>query len=89
VLTVLLEYLLRFIDDDALVVIVGDHQPKFPITLRGAPFSVPLHVLSRDAELLRPLSVKDYTPGLIPNQAPPHPGTETFFPTFLELVGYK
>jgi hypothetical protein len=89
VLTVLFEYILRFIDNDTLVVIVGDHQPKFPITLRGAPFSVPLHVLSRDEELLSPLSAKDYTHGLIPNQAPPHPGTETFFPTFLELVGYK
>ncbi len=85
----LFEYLLQFVDDHTLVVIVGDHQPKFPITLRDAPFSVPLHILSHDAELLRPLSRKGYSSGLIPDQDPPHPGTETFFSDFLELAGYQ
>jgi hypothetical protein len=89
VLTVLFEYLLQFIDDDCLVVIVGDHPPKFPVTRRGVPLSVPLHVLSRDAELLGPLSGMGYTAGLVPDQQPPQPGTETFFSTFLDLAGYK
>jgi hypothetical protein len=86
VVTVITEYLLKFIDDETLVILVGDHQPKFPITQRGSPLSVPVHVISRDRELIKPLLKYGYTPGFIPEQYPPHPGMETFLTLFLEII---
>ena len=72
-------YLLGFLAErDALVVIVGDHQPWSGISGRGQPRSVPIHVLSRRGELLRPFVARGYTPGMVPRQPVPHPGMESF-----------
>jgi hypothetical protein len=86
VLKVITEYLVQFIDDETLVVIVGDHQPKFPITERGSPLSVPVHAISRDRLLLESLVGYGYVESLIPSQNPPHPGMETFYQTFIETI---
>ncbi len=86
VLTVLSGYLTGFIEDDTLIIVVGDHQPKFPVTVRGAPFSVPIHFISRDKSLLEPLTRHGYTRGLIPDKNLTHRGMETFLNTFLELM---
>ncbi len=86
VLRVITEYLVQFIDDETLVVVVGDHQPKFPITERGSPLSVPVHVLSRDRSLIEPLYGYGYVESLIPSQNPPHPGMDTFYQTFMDLI---
>jgi hypothetical protein len=80
-------YLTKFIEDESLIVIVGDHQPKYPITPREYPLSVPVHLISRDAELLRPLDAKGFVEGLIPTQEPPHPPMKDFFQAFFEVVG--
>ncbi|MGW8301378.1 MAG: hypothetical protein ACWGNO_04875, partial [Desulfobacterales bacterium] len=56
----------------------GDHQPNVQITGPGSSWSVPVHVISRNKDLLGPFKSKGYTPGLIPRQPPPHPGMETF-----------
>ena len=72
-------YLLGFVADrDALVVIVGDHQPWSGISGRGQPRSVPIHVLSKREHLLRPFVARGYTPGMVPRQPLPHPGMESF-----------
>jgi arylsulfatase A-like enzyme len=86
VLKVITEYLVQFIDDETLVVIVGDHQPKFPITERGSPLSVPVHVISRDRSLIELLVGHGYVESLIPSQSPPHPGMETFYQTFMDVI---
>lgn len=83
-LTVIGEYLRRFIDEQSLVVVLGDHQPYSGITGKGKPWSVPVHVISRRAELLEPFRNRGYTPGLIPRQPPPHQGLESFLPGILE-----
>ena len=46
--------------------------------------SVPIHVWSREPELLEPFLRRGYTPGLVPRQRPPHAGLESFWPGFLE-----
>jgi len=69
---------------EGLVILLGDHQPP---TIDGGhpqpPWTVPIHVLSRDPELVAPVLAEGYVSGLFPTQAPPHPGMETFLARFL------
>jgi hypothetical protein len=72
------------IQGDGLVILLGDHQP--PAIVGGQPqppWTVPIHVLSRDPELVAPFLAEGYVPGLFPTQPPPHPGMETFLARFL------
>jgi hypothetical protein len=81
---VLKAYLEQYVDDDALIIIVGDHQPTVQITGEDSPWSVPIHVISRNRDFLEPFAARGYTPGIIPRQPCPHPGMETFLYGFLE-----
>jgi hypothetical protein len=81
---VLKAYLEQFVEDEALIIILGDHQPNVQITGKDCPWSVPIHVISRNPTLLKPFAARGYTPGMIPRQPPPHPGMETFLYDFLE-----
>jgi hypothetical protein len=87
-LTVVSEYLSRFVDQDskALYIIYGDHQPLRPVRVPDARLSVPIHVISRDPEMLEPFLQRGYVEGFIPSQQPPHPGMEQFFPMFVEIA---
>jgi hypothetical protein len=68
---------------DALVIILGDHQPPGFIAGDKQPWTVPIHVLSRDAELLRPFRDAGYVEGALPPAAGPFKGMETFLGDFL------
>lgn len=81
---VLKGYLERYVDDDALVIILGDHQPNVQITGNNRSWSVPVHVISRNPDFLRPFALRGYTAGIIPRQTPPHKGMETFLYNFLQ-----
>ncbi len=78
------DYLARYVTADTLIIIIGDHQPNVQLTGRGEPWSVPVHAISRNPRLLAPFRARGYTPGLTPNQPPPHAGMETFLSAFLE-----
>lgn len=80
---VLKAFILQFIADDTLIIIMGDHQPNAQITGKNRPWSVPVHVISRNHHFLQFFSARGYTPGLIPRQLTPHPGMETFLYNFL------
>ena len=82
--TLLREFIRRFLAGGELVIIMGDHQPCAPVTGRNASWSVPVHVISRNPDAIRRFVQRGYTEGLVPGQAPPHPGMETFFWNFLE-----
>jgi hypothetical protein len=86
VIDVIVSYLTGFIDDDTLVIVIGDHQPKYPVTERGQPLSVPVHVLSRDGALLDRLEEFGYEKGLVPKKPPPHEGSEQFFSHFMGIL---
>jgi hypothetical protein len=81
--TILGDYLAKFVDTDTLIIIMGDHQPNLQLTGKGEPWSVPVHVISRNPRLLEPFRKRSYTSGLIPAQPLPHAGMETFLPNFL------
>jgi len=83
-LELITEYVTRFVSRDSLIVILGDHQPYSGITGRGKPWSVPIHVASREPELLEPFRRRGYTRGWIPRQPLPHPGMESFLPGLVE-----
>jgi hypothetical protein len=74
---------LKGLDHDALVIILGDHQPPEITRVAGQPWTVPIYVLSRDADLVQPFAALGYVPG----DAPPprdHPdGMEKFLDEFL------
>ena len=78
------DYLARYVSADTLIIIIGDHQPPVQLTNAGEPWSVPVHIISRNPRLLNPFRKRGYTPGLVPAQPLPHAGMETFLPGFLE-----
>lgn len=88
VLTVLTEYLTRFLPEDreSLIILFGDHQPGSVVSGRGASRSVPIHVVSRNQSLVqRFIDELAYTPGIIPDQPYPHPHMASFFPDFVRI----
>ncbi|WP_281826911.1 sulfatase [Jannaschia rubra] len=53
--------------EDALIVVLGDHQPAQLLTGPDATADVPIHVMSRDAALLDRLPDDIFGPGMIPS----------------------
>lgn len=78
------DYFAKYVNDDTLIIIMGDHQPNLHLTGEGEPWSVPVHIISRNSQLLSPFRKRGYTPGLIPAQPLPHAGMETFLQGFLQ-----
>jgi hypothetical protein len=68
---------------DALVVILGDHQPPSFIAGQMQPWTVPIHVLSRDGDLLRPFRALGYVEGALPPRAGAFQGMESFLGEFI------
>jgi hypothetical protein len=82
--TVLGGWLTSRMSGDGLIILLGDHQPPAIVGGRPQPpWTVPIHVLSRDPDLVAPFVAEGYVSGIFPTQAPPHPGMETFLARFL------
>ncbi|MGD8722990.1 MAG: sulfatase-like hydrolase/transferase [Desulfobacterales bacterium] len=88
-MTVIKAFIEQYLDDDTLIIIMGDHQPNVQITGTDSTWSVPVHVISRNQLFLEPFEKNGYTPGMIPRQPPPHPGMETFLPHFLKTFSSR
>jgi len=77
-------YLTNYIHDDSLVIFVGDHQPHQLVTgPDNLTWSVPIHIASRNPELLAPFLRRGYISGMVPTQPLPHVGMERFMEEFL------
>ncbi|HEX3849433.1 MAG TPA: hypothetical protein VHW01_00620, partial [Polyangiaceae bacterium] len=72
-----------YVNDDSLVIILGDHQPVAGVNDHSASYGVPIHVLSRSAALLQPFIVRGYSAGMRPRRSGVRPGLESFLPDFL------
>ena len=83
-LNVISDFIMQYLEGNALIIVLGDHQPNVQITGENQPWSVPVHVISRNNKLLEPFLKRGYSPGLIPTQPPPHRGMETFLYDFLD-----
>ena len=82
-LQVVASYLGGFDLGDALVIVVGDHQPVADITRGSRSNAVPIHVISRQAALVDAFRARGYNPGMRPPTLASPPGMETFLPNFL------
>jgi hypothetical protein len=77
-------WLIQRLPGDGLVILLGDHQPPAVIGGRPEPpWTVPIHVLSRDPDLVAPFIAEGYVSGLVPAQKPPYRGMESFLSWFL------
>lgn len=80
-LEVLSDYITRFVRDDSLVIVLGDHQPVSELTDDSPSWAVPVHVISKDASLIQPFLGRGYVPGMVPGEA--SAPMESFLPDFL------
>lgn len=67
-------YAERYVDDQTLLMVLGDHQPAPLITGDGATWDVPVHVISGDRALLEPFVEWGFVEGAWPD---PDSGRET------------
>src|SRR5271166_2799619 len=81
--TVLGDWLGKHLAGNGLVILLGDHQPPAVVGGELQQWTVPVHVLSRDPDLVAPFIAAGYVAGLVPPQAPPARGMESFLPSFL------
>jgi hypothetical protein len=65
-LRVLADWIPRAVQGNALVIILGDHQPPALIGAASASHDVPIHILSRDPAIVRLLAGPGYVDGAIP-----------------------
>jgi hypothetical protein len=71
------------IPGDGLVIILGDHQPPGIVSGETQPWTVPIHVLSRDPALLEPFRRAGYVDGALPPRVDKVKGMENFLGDFL------
>jgi len=76
---------MRQLKGQPLVIILGDHQPPGFVSGSEAPHTVPIHVLSRDEDLVLPFTRPGYVAGAIPPSVGEFKGMESFLPDFLSL----
>jgi hypothetical protein len=51
-----------------VILLVGDHQPAASVSGEGASWEVPVHIVTRDPELLARFVALGFTPGLEPKR---------------------
>lgn len=81
--TVLGDWLAKHLAGNGLVILLGDHQPPAVVGGEAQQWTVPVHVLSRDPDLVAPFVAAGYVAGLVPPRTPPAKGMESFLPSFL------
>ncbi|WP_088916665.1 sulfatase [Granulosicoccus antarcticus] len=69
-LDILAEYAARYADD-ALMIVVGDHQPPPIINGWGNSADVPIHIISKDKFLLERLPANEWVNGMLPDADSP------------------
>lgn len=68
---------------DYVMIVIGDHQPPALVSGQGAPWDVPMHVITNRPEILASLRAKGFTSGLTPSR--PHLGQmHEVVPTLLD-----
>lgn len=62
----------RVVDDNTLMIVLGDHQAAPLITGDDASAAVPVHIISGDLELLAPFIERGFVPGTLPRLEESH-----------------
>src|SRR6185436_18326501 len=80
---VIKRYVERFVDDDSLVIVLGDHQPVVEVSGSESQRAVPVHVFSKSRDLVEPFLARGYAPGMWPHGKTAPRGLEHFLPDLL------
>jgi hypothetical protein len=86
---VLGDWLAKHLAGNELVILLGDHQPPAAVGGELKQWTVPIHVLSRDRELVSPFFAAGYIAGLVPPRAAPLNGMESFLPSFIAAFDHS
>ncbi|MGI9419215.1 MAG: sulfatase-like hydrolase/transferase, partial [Geminicoccaceae bacterium] len=84
VLDMLASYAAEHVDDDTLLIVVGDHQPAPLVTGEGVTRDVPLHVVTGNPKLLQPFLNWGLVPGMHPDDSVEVRRMDVFRDWFLE-----
>jgi hypothetical protein len=55
---------------DVVLILIGDHQPPAVVSGEGAPWDVPVHVVSNRRAFLDAITTLGFTRGMHPRRAP-------------------
>jgi hypothetical protein len=83
---VMRRYISERIERNSFIVILGDHQPPGAITYDDPSWAVPLHVISKDRDLIDHFVANGYTPGMVPTDREPVPRMDSFLTHFLTML---
>lgn len=86
-LAVLTGYAERYLNDDSLLIVLGDHQPAPLVTGPNASRDVPIHVISADPQLIAPFIEAGFNPGTVPHAAPATRRQDDLRPLLHDLFG--
>jgi hypothetical protein len=65
---VLASYLRERASDDSTFIVLGDHQPAANVSGAGAPWDVPVHIISKRRDVLERLHRRGFSSGLMPTR---------------------
>lgn len=88
-LAVVTGYAERYLDDGALLIVLGDHQPAPLVTGADASRDVPIHVISADPALIDAFIDAGFAPGTIPRDTPATRRQSDFRPLLHQLFGER
>jgi hypothetical protein len=64
----LASYLRQRANEDLVLILIGDHQPAANVSGEGAPWDVPVHIISKRTDILEPLQHRGFQGGLTPTR---------------------
>ena len=73
-------------DRDFVAIVIGDHQPPAVVSGEGAPWDVPVHVITSRQELIDRLEVRGFRTGLTPTR-PSLGRMHALLPVLLDAFG--
>jgi hypothetical protein len=82
-LQILAQYVAKFVPGDALVIVLGDHQPVAEVTRASRSHAVPVHVISRNRAFVDAFRARGYQSGMHPARPANPAGLETLLPDLL------
>jgi phosphatidylglycerophosphate synthase len=88
-LKVVTAYVERMMEDGEFVFILGDHQPRLPVRESGAGSEVPIHLFTRDRDLLLPWLESGFVEELFLGEETPVYGMEMLFPLLRDIAEGK
>ena len=84
-LRMLANFIVSNSDDDALFVLVGDHQPP-RVSRRDDTYGTPIHIIARDPAAMETLAAHGFVTGLLPPEDDTGMGHEDIYSLLLDVL---